>query len=36
MSDDKKKTKTLSLSGSGTLSLGGNVDANALRQGGGW
>ena len=34
MSDDKKKPKTLSLSGSGTLSLGGNVDADSLRSGG--
>ena len=34
MSDDKKKSKTLSLSGSGTLSLGGNVDADSLRSGG--
>ena len=33
MSDDTKKSKTLSLSGSGTLSLGGNVDPNALRGG---
>ena len=33
MSDDTKKTKTLSLSGSGTLSLGGGVDPNALRGG---
>ena len=33
MSDDTKKSKTLSLSGSGTLSLGGNVDPNALRSG---
>ena len=33
MSDDKKKSKTLSLSGSGTLSLGGNVDPTALRGG---
>lgn len=33
MSDDTKKSKTLSLSGSGTLSLGGNVDPTALRGG---
>ena len=33
MSDDTKKSKTLSLSGSGTLSLGGNVDPSALRGG---
>ena len=31
MSDETKKSKTLSLSGSGTLSLGGNVDASSLR-----
>ncbi|MGC6517549.1 MAG: translation initiation factor IF-2 N-terminal domain-containing protein, partial [Candidatus Puniceispirillaceae bacterium] len=35
MSDDTKKSKTLSLSGSGTLSLGGNVDPAAMRGGAG-
>ena len=34
MSDETKKPKTLSLSGSGKLSLGGTIDAGALRGGG--